>query len=573
MSNSIPKLNLISVNGFTGSIHHGLQKHPNGIHIIYPLGSNIVIKNEKSGEQEFLSGHTHPITCLAVSKCGKYIASGQSTHMGFQADILLWNMDTKKMVKKFSLHKGRVEALSFSPTSKYLASLGGEDDNSVIVWDIEKGAAICGTVASKDSSGVTKCLAYSNGSDLHFVTGGNNTLRVWEINPVQRKCIPYDCQMGQIKRFVKCIVVGDNDENMYCGTTTGDILMVNVKSKLFKKNNPVNQKNILFVGAGDGMLAIMDTDKMKILNKTTLKGAITSISIKNDMSVMVGTSAGNIFEVSVKDLSSKLISSCHNGKINDLVFPTIWNAKTGQELLRIHVPNLECLCITFNYEGSSLITGWSDGKIRAFGPETGRIQYEINDAHNGGVTAISITNSENNGECQIVSGGADGQVRVWRITKHTQILETAMKEHKERMVWNVSHQVVTDPVHVRNQVLFASNFFKAVCYYPDESQLLTTGTDRKIAYWEAFDGSLIRELELEADAINGLDISNSGKFFVCGGSDKSVKIYRYEEGDIVYEGLGHSSEITKLRISPDQQRIVSVGSDGAIFTWKFPEIQ
>ena len=46
-----------------------------------------------------------------------------------------------------------------------------------------------------------------------------------------------------------------------------------------------------------------------------------------------------------------------------------------------------------------------------------------------------------------------------------------------------------------------------------------------MAYWESFDGSLIREIEAsQSDAINGLDITADGKFFVCGGSDKLVKV-------------------------------------------------
>lgn len=33
---------------------------------------------------------------------------------------------------------------------------------------------------------------------------------------------------------------------------------------------------------------------------------------------------------------------------------------------------------------------------------------------------------------------------------------------------------------VRNNSMTASNFFQAVNYHPDESQILTTGTDRKV---------------------------------------------------------------------------------------------
>ncbi len=56
-------------------------------------------------------------------------------------------------------------------------------------------------------------------------------------------------------------------------------------------------------------------------------------------------------------------------------------------------------------------------------------------------------------------------------------------------------------------------------------QLLTAGTDRKIGYWEMFDGSLIRELEASrSGSINGMDLTSDGKVFVTGGDDKIVKV-------------------------------------------------
>ena len=41
--------------------------------------------------------------------------------------------------------------------------------------------------------------------------------------------------------------------------------------------------------------------------------------------------------------------------------------------------------------------------------------------------------------------------------------------------------------------MFFEKFF--VAYHPEEYQILTSGTDRKIVYWETFDGSQIRELD------------------------------------------------------------------------------
>ena len=68
--------------------------------------------------------------------------------------------------------------------------------------------------------------------------------------------------------------------------------------------------------------------------------------------------------------------------------------------------------------------------------------------------------------------------------------------------------------------------FKAVCYHPEECQVITGGTDRKIGYWDTFDGSQIRELDgSKTGSIDGMDITECGSYFVTGGSDKVVKVH------------------------------------------------
>ena len=70
-----------------------------------------------------------------------------------------------------------------------------------------------------------------------------------------------------------------------------------------------------------------------------------------------------------------------------------------------------------------------------------------------------------------------------------------------------------------------NTLFKNVCYHPEEHQLLTTGTDRKIGYWETYDASIVREVEGSmTGGVNALDVSADGRYFVSGGDDKMVKV-------------------------------------------------
>lgn len=51
--------------------------------------------------------------------------------------------------------------------------------------------------------------------------------------------------------------------------------------------------------------------------------------------------------------------------------------------------------------------------------------YTIHDAHNKGVTALACTSDSHS----VISGGGEGQVRVWEISSRGQHMVSALKEH------------------------------------------------------------------------------------------------------------------------------------------------
>ena len=168
--------------------------HPDGEHIIYPLGCTIIVKELSTKKQTFLSGHSDNVSCVACSPSGEYLASGQVTYMGFKADVIVWKFKERALYCRLSLHKVKVQAIAFSPNDKYLATLGGQDDNryvhvapypavcitnlhiffpcSVVIWDIAKKEAVCGSQAAMQSAGTVYALAFCSCRDDVFVTGG-----------------------------------------------------------------------------------------------------------------------------------------------------------------------------------------------------------------------------------------------------------------------------------------------------------------------------------------------------------------------------------------------------------------
>lgn len=58
------------------------------------------------------------------------------------------------------------------------------------------------------------------------------------------------------------------------------------------------------------------------------------------------------------------------------------------------VPNLECFCVGITRSGGTIVSGWSDGKIRAFYPESGKLKFVISDAHAEGATAVALAHDD-----------------------------------------------------------------------------------------------------------------------------------------------------------------------------------
>jgi len=635
-------LRIKSVIGFSGKTNNSLHYTDCGRYVVYPLGTFVVIKNIKTERESFLDGHTHDVSCIKLSKDGAKIASGQRNFPGVKADVIVWNLTEAKrlcdcgmvmigsgcLLRRLRQHLTMIQDMDFSKNSDYLSTVGGEDDNTLIVWRLSDGAALCGSPAATDS---VQCCKWLNNRNDRIVTGGYYHIRVWQIDFSLPKLHPVDAKMGVLRRVVQCIAISADDHTAYCGSTTGDIIKVKIdRSDIHSPNDPdstfpcmiassrerfsLGVKCIqcvespsgghyrILVGAGDGTVAYIQQTLAKVPEFATVMGGVTSMCVSpNGNNIIVGTDLSNKYVVSIDLSKVELKMSCHYGPAYDIAFPhgcpdlvltssvgdiRVWNVRSKQELLRIQVPNLECLCCQITKSGSTIISGWNDGKIRAFYPETGRMKFVITDAHADKVTALAICDDDSRSPWRIVSGGAEGKVRVWNISSSHQALVVSLKEHRgpvnaikvnkdstqcvsassdgSCIVWDLER-------YVRITAFFEPNIFTGVLYHPDESQILTCGSNHKITYWDATDGQAIRVIDGAEDVMTGLDIEPSGEFFISCAEDRLVKIWHYDDGITAAVGRGHSGAIRAIKISPDQSQLVSVGSSGEIIFWEMPQ--
>lgn len=113
--------------------------------------------------------------------------------------------------------------------------------------------------------------------------------------------------------------------------------------------------------------------------------------------------------------------------------------------------------------------------------------------------------------------------------------------------------------------------YMATCFVPNGIQILTCGTDRKIAYWETLDGSLVREIEGSiTGTLNTISASYDGQYFLTGSEDSIVKLWEYHTATTIRLSTAHAAAVTACSFAPNNKFIITSSADGAIIIWKYP---
>jgi len=537
--------------------------------------------------------------------------------------------EKKVLLHRLRQHKSSVRAVAINCTDELLATVGGRDDNALVIWDLNSGTAICGKPAHSGESALAMAWQHHNANRL--ITCGSRHVRVWHVDISQPKLHPMDASLGNLKRVMRCLDIGTNDDFAYIGTTTGEVLKFSIaRDGIHKPNDPdrirpmlkkvsknrvgsgvtsiavwtnkISGNDNIIIGAGDGMIILYNSELNQVhAKKEAVQGAITSICLSKHDTFYLGTDEANRYRLSIQNWQPELLATAHAGAVKDIVFPQncsdlfvtcstggdvrVWNAKKRLELLRICVPNLECDTIAVANYGAEIVSGWSDGRVRSFYPESGKLKFVINDAHVDGVTALAeVSRKTSSNSWTLITGGRDGRIRGWRITSSHQPMIFSIKEHRAAItalrVSNDATKVISASAdgsclcfcletQVRKLALFESNVFTQISWHPDESQLLTTGSNYKISYYDAYDASTIRVIDGSfTDEMTALDVEPiDGAWFLTGSADKTIKLWSYDDGIAVAQGLGHAKRVNSLKIAPDRSTAVSVGNEGGIYVW------
>ncbi|XP_039479184.1 mitogen-activated protein kinase-binding protein 1 isoform X2 [Drosophila santomea] len=211
------KIKLKKVLGLTVCSNAALDVSPVSGLLAYPAGCTVVLFNAKRQTQAYLVNTSRKaFTSVAFSRCGRYVATGEC---GINPAIKVWELETPNgslehcsggsVVAEFVDHKYAVTCVAFSPTGKYLVSVGSQHDMIVNVFDWRANLKMA---SNKISSKVAAVCFSEDGS--YFVTVGNRHVKYWYLEGGRKYKDP-------IPLMGRSAILGDLRDNDFCAVACG----------------------------------------------------------------------------------------------------------------------------------------------------------------------------------------------------------------------------------------------------------------------------------------------------------------------------------------------------------------
>ncbi|MGI0481395.1 DnaJ domain-containing protein [Geminocystis sp. CENA526] len=151
---------------------------------------------------------------------------------------------------------------------------------------------------------------------------------------------------------------------------------------------------------------------------------------------------------------------------------------------------------------------------------------------------------------------------------------TNPRENSQSDVDNFTNNPVNPPLELwrRTKTFKAhASSVNAVSIDPSGKIFVTGSADKTIKIWALNNCQLIANLPYQKDIIHSVVISNDNQYLATAGSDKTIRIWNLSQR-VLYKTIGgwlsgHQDEIFSLSFTPDSKYLISGGKDKTVRMW------
>ena len=224
-------------------------------------------------------------------------------------------------------------------------------------------------------------------------------------------------------------------------------------------------------------------------------------------------------------------------------------------------------------DGDSVVSGGADGTVRVWNVASGSLRRLR------GQNAPNTANIAPDGT-QVIGASFDGTVRIWNLERGGSRLIQAPRFRKNAAAFDASGDRIvfagTDP----DKRIFVARTdgddrlvlrghrgnVLDVAFSPDGNHILSASEDGTARIWSAATGTLERTLRGHSEAVDSAAYSEDGSRVVTAGADGTVRVWNLDDGRSVIM-RGHEGPVYSAEFDRGGDRVVTAGQDGTVRVW------
>lgn len=480
---------------------------PSVRYIAYYTAALGIVYNKKTSTQSFYMGHVNEITCISIHPNNQIAATAD-----VKSDIHIWTLDKMESGTITALSvingivKGGIIHLAFSPSGDRIASIGGDKDHTVTIYDVNNGEVISSTKGLRNVNDI----AFSpDGSELVMV-GKNTVMFCVGVNTKKRAISTCLGKIGSIGKRQTFFSVAYMKEYCIVGCASGEIYRFKdrVCITVVQAHGVREPVLTMFYNAKDGTLLTAGKDGLIKTWDSELKSVGEAIDISEDVNGDGKSDCGSL-DCTIISLQQWSITSTNNSeKDQPLVIST-----RGSDIFEVTIPK-------------------SPGRPHSMN----RIAWGHSNGELWGLAANPLKD-------EFVTCGDDKTIRVWSIRTHEQINLRKMPAAARSVAFSPTGELICLGMIDGSMALMESN----------------SPSLRVYSTWKHTE-SIITDIKFSPDAV----------YIAAGSGDSNIYLYKSDDKKNYHRQAvcrGHYDSISHIDFSANSKFIQSNGEDNMLLFW------
>jgi len=510
---------------------------------------------------------------------------------GLDRKVHIWDTQTGNLSESLSDHDSPLYKISIDPNGKFFATLGA--DGSAAIWDLNR---LSYHVGLETDIAIRPPLVFDP-SGTRLLTRGStgNRLLIWEVATGQlienRPVGKHTDLIHFIREGQYFVSIGEEGEFQIRDGITGSV------ENTFSAGNA----QLIYAGAVDdgksmvlvdvsGRIYIWDYSKQAQIfdfrtgmtnpsvvgfdGRRIVLSSPSSPSYHKVWDATTGTHLGKIMVfgedmrvAAIAPGSDVVTTGSQNGVVR------IWDLGKRKRHFSLNGHRMMVNFVTFNNDGSRLITGGSEASAKIWDCRSGRMVAELLEHESAIIQAVFSHDGT-----KLATVSADGAIGLW--DGHSGQLIRFIQEFKAKSiavspgsVFAVAVSLGDSAILWRPDIMLSTILDKhrseieAMRFSIDGRFLATGNEDGTVEVWDATKGKMIRRLWAHSSSITSIDFDKNASRLLTTSEDSTAIVWSMEEMEPICTFDHHKDKIHIGRFSPDGHTVLTGGADNTAKLW------